>query len=446
MKWSVFAAFFACLVSVNQLSAQDLARSGKTALVLTIDGPIDPISARYLEHGLAKAQADGDELVVIVLDTSNGLQVSMNWMVEEILSSPVPVSVFVSPSGARAASAGVFLAMAAHIAVMAPGTNIGAARPIAAGGGDVIGMEGRNIVNDSIAALARTAALRGRDPAWAEDAVGKNLSLTDSEAVRRHVVDLEAPDLHGLLSALDGMTVRTVSGEKTLHTAGAEVRVSGLRFIDRLLSVLMNPDLAYILLVVGILGIIFELTVPGSLAGGVAGGIALLLSLIGFGSLPTNIGGVLLIALAVILFIVDIKAPTHGVITFGGIISFALGSFLLFPWWLPAAPPSAPEVRVSPITIGIMTSILTLFFLFVISKGAAALSRGISFGEETLVGSWGETVTELVPEGQIRTAGEVWSAYTDGEKIGVGEAVEVIGRDGLRLIVRRATALPGKEA
>ncbi len=411
--------------------------SAGTVLLLTLKGSVDPISARYLSRGLARANADKDRLAVIALDTPGGLESSMDQIVQAILSSEVPVAVFVSPRGARAASAGVFVAMAAHVSAMAPGTHIGAAHPVASGGADIPGDAGRKVLNDTVARLKSIAQMRGRSTDWADAAVRNSESLTDSEAVAARVVDLAAPDLAGLLSAIEGRTVRTAAGDKVLRTAGAAIDKLDMGVIDRLLSILVNPDLAYVLMVVGIFGIIFELASPGFGAPGIAGGIAILLSLLGFGSLPTNLGGAIFIAIAVILFIVDLFVPSHGIWTAGGIVSFVLGSFLLFPPWRPPAFPAAQETGISPITIVVMTALVVLFFTFVIFKGVAAQVRKVSMGSEALEGASGEAVTDLAPDGLVRVAGEAWSARSAGGDIRAGEAVEVTEREGLRLIVRK---------
>ncbi len=429
---------------VFTLAALTVAAQGKIVTVLTLDGEINPITARYVERGLDRARRDGAGLAVIELNTPGGLGSSMDQIVAKILASPVPVAVYVWPQGARAASAGVFVTMAAHVAAMAPGTHIGAAHPVGSGGGDITGVMGEKVLNDSVAELASLAALRGRSSAWADEAVRRSMSLTDADAVSQHVADLAAPDLGGLLAAVDGRSVQLSTGPVVLHTSGAEVRRFRTSFIDWLLGFLVNPDIAYILMVIGIFGVIFELTSPGAIAPGVAGGLALLLAFIGFGSLPTNIGGLVFIVLAVVLFIVDLKAPTHGFLTAGGVVAFVLGSILLFPPWQAPAPsplaglPAAPVVHVSVAAIVVMTILVVGFFTFVLGKGISAQARKIAFGGESLVGSSAVSITALAPEGQVRMGGEQWSARVVQGSVAPGEKVDVVGREGLCLLVRRS--------
>jgi membrane-bound serine protease (ClpP class) len=440
MKGRTLLAIFLICSSASAAVAQ-----GNVAAVLTLSGPVDPISARYILRGLDRAQRDAADVAVIEMDTPGGLGTSMDQIVARILASPIPVVVYVTPSGARAASAGVFIAMAAHITAMAPGTHIGAAHPVTSGGADIPGVMGEKVLNDTTAKLRSLAALRGRPADWADDAVRRSLSLTDSEAAARHVAEIVVPSLGELLSRIDGRTVRTSAGDTILRTSGAEVRRYRMTFMDWILAFLVNPDIAYILLVIGIFGVIFELSSPGAIAPGVAGGIALLLAFIAFGNLPTNIGGIIFIALAVGLFLVDLKAPTHGLLTAGGVVAFVLGSFLLFPpWRLPepraeaGVPLAAAPVGISVVVIVIMTVLVVAFFTFVLGKGIRAQARRISFGTEALVGGAGTAVTELAPEGLILLGGEQWSARAVEGGIGSGERVEVLGRDGLRLLVRRA--------
>jgi len=427
--------------------AMTAAAQGRFAAVLTVSGPIDPISARYVIRGLDRAAREGATLVVIELDTPGGLGSSMDDIVARILASPVPVAVYVAPPGARAASAGVFIAMAAHVAAMAPGTHIGAAHPVGSGGSDIPGAMGEKILNDSVAKLKALADLRGRPSAWADEAVRRSASITDSQAVSRGVVDLSAPSLGDLLQRLDGRSVRTQDGSVKLLTSGAEVRRIRPTFIDAILAFLVNPDIAYILMTIGIFGVIFELTSPGAIAPGVVGAIALLMAFIGFGNLPTNVGGIVFIALAIVLFIVDIKTPTHGFLTAGGVVAFALGSLLLFPPWrggaaknlpVPAVPGLAPpSVGISWAVIVVMTVLVAAFFIFVLGKGIRAQARRVSFGVEGLEGGVGTVVTDCAPEGQVRLGGEQWSARSVEGPLAPGETVEVVGRDGLSLLVRR---------
>jgi membrane-bound serine protease (ClpP class) len=423
----------------------------KVVTVLTLDGAIDQISARYLIRGLDRAQRDHAEIAVIEMNTPGGLGLSMDAVVSRILSSPVPVAVYVTPQGARAASAGVFLAMAAHVAAMAPGTHIGAAHPVDSSGADIQGAMGDKVLNDSVANLKSLALLRGRSADWADDAVRRSASLTESEATARHVVDVTSPTLADLLAAIDGRVVKTADGTVTLHTAAVEIRPLPMTIVDRFLGFIVNPDLAYILLVLGILGVIFELTSPGAIAPGVVGALSLLIAFISFGSLPTNVGGIVFIVLAVVLFIVDLKAPTHGFLTAGGVVAFVLGSLLLFPPWRGAAGSAAAaptgrftvDISISPVLIVVMTVLIAAFFTFVLAKGIGAQARKVSFGAEMLPGSAAMALTDLGPEGLVRLGGEQWSAVAEGGMIRAGDRVEVVSRDGLRLVVRRAAQQGG---
>ena len=434
--WRRFSLPLTILILCSLAGAISAWTQGRTVTVLTVDGPIDPISARYVQRGLDAAARDGAALSVIQLDTPGGLSVSMDQIVSRILASPVPVAVYVWPRGARAASAGVFIAMAAQIAAMAPGTHIGAAHPVSSGGADIQGTMGEKVLNDTLAKLKSLTQLRHRNLDWPDQAVRRSLSFTATEAVSRRIVDLTASDLEDLLVKVDGRTVDMPHGTMVLHTRGLEERPFSMNFMDRFLGFLVNPDIAYILLIIGMFGIIFELSHPGIVAPGIAGGIALLLSFISFGSLPTNLGGVLFIVLAIVLFILDIKLPTHGVLTAGGILSFVLGSFLLFPPWRAPRLPSGPVARVSPAIIFLMTALVAAFFVFVVSKGLLAQRRRPTIGTESITGSTGRALTDIDPVGQVQSMGEQWSARSVEGTIHAGESVEVVGREGLTLLVR----------
>ena len=439
----------ACLIAGLFLlaGAMTAAAQNRSAAVLTVSGPIDPISARYVTRAMDRAVREADTVIIIELDTPGGLGSSMDDIVSRIVASPIPVVVYVTPSGARAASAGVFISMAAHVMAMAPGTHIGAAHPVGPNGADIPGAMGEKVLNDSLAKLRALADLRGRPESWADDAVRRSLSLTDSEAISRGVADLSASSLGELLEKLDGRTVKLQDGVVTLHTAGAEVRRIRPTAVDSILAFLINPDLAYILMTIGIFGIIFELTSPGAIAPGVVGALSLLMAFVGFGNLPTNIGGIIFIVLAIALFIVDIKTPTHGFLTAGGVVAFVLGSLLLFPPWRggAASPPTRPaipglaptRVSISVVAIAVMTVLVAAFFIFVLGKGIRAQARRVSFGTEALVGGVATAVTGLAPDGMVKLAGEQWSARCVEGSASPGERVEVVGREGLSLLVRK---------
>jgi len=440
VRTGVIAFLLFALGPVGALFAQGTAspNGGPYVALLTLSGAIDPISASYVEKGITSAERSGAALVVLQLDTPGGMLSSMNGIVEAMLASSVPVAVYVAPAGARAASAGVFLTMAAQIAAMAPGTNIGAAHPVTGGGGDIGGAEGVKIVNDAIAKIRALASLRGRNPGWAADAVSRSVSLTVGEAVSQHVVDLEAGSLAALLTAIDGRTVSLPQGEVVLHTANLPVVSYEMGMGQRFLSFLVDPNIAYILFLLGLIGLIFELHAPGIGLPGVLGGISLIVSLVAFGNLSVNLGGVLVILLALVFFIVDIKAPTHGILTAGGVAALFIGSFLLFPPWRPIALPGWSGGNLSPITIAVMTVVFGLFFVGVVSFGVRAQHRRVTVGSEALVGKSGVAVSALAPTGIVRLGGEEWSATAVGEVIAEGEEVQVLSVEGVHLVVMKS--------
>ncbi len=409
-------------------------------LEVVLAGEINPISSRFLARQIDRAAREQAELLLLELDTPGGLATSMDQMVQKILGSEVPVAVFVYPPGARAASAGVFLAMAAQVAAMAPGTHLGAAHPVAVGavGSSPQGgtME-QKILQDAVAEIRSLAKLRGRNADWAERAVRQSAALTEGEALRQNVVDVVAPTPERLLEQLDGRTLSMASGPRVLHTRGLPLRKVAMGPIERLLDAIVQPNIAYLLFLLGTLGLLFEFTTPGIAAPGVAGGIAVLLALVAFGSLSINLGGLLLLILAAILFIVDLKAPTHGVLTAGAIAAMLLGSFLLFPPWRMPPLPGAPRLRVSPWLILLMTGLFAAFFAAMLSFGLRAQSRKVLTGLGSLPGKEGVALTDLNPGGQVRVAGEEWTATAVSGNILRGEEVQVVGVEGLRLLVRR---------
>lgn len=403
--------------------------------VLYVKGIIDPVTTRYVQRALERTEAS---LYVIVLDTPGGSLQSMRDMVQLILGSRVPVAVYVSPPGARAGSAGTFITLAAHVAAMAPSTSIGAAHPVDAAGGDIPGVLGDKVTQDA-AALARSLAERyGRNAQWAEESVVKSLAITSQEAVRLHVVDLLADDLPSLVAALDGRTVKTVDGEVTLSTRGAVIADTRMTPFESFLHTLVNPDIAYVLWIIGLLAVIIELYHPGAVLPGITGAICLVLAFIVSESLPLNWGGVALIVLALIFFALDIKVSGFA-LSVGGAVALVLGSLILFS---PLTPPSPtlPRLNVNRWLIAGVTAGTAALFLFALSAGFRAQRLRVPVGVQTLVGVEGIVQVDLAPSGIVLAGSESWSAVAEDPPIRAGERVIVTGVDGVRLIVRRAGA------
>jgi membrane-bound serine protease (ClpP class) len=402
---------------------------------IEIEGVISPVTLRLVGLAIDRAQAEGAQALVIQLDTPGGLERSMRSIVQRMMNAEVPVIIYVAPTGARAASAGVFITMAAHVAAMAPATNIGAASPVALGGGGDKTML-KKAENDA-AAFIRTVALeRGRNVDWAEKAVRQAVAITEREAVKLRVVDLVADSLPDLLEKLDGRVVKLPKRTVTLATKGAPVRPIEIGFRDRLLNVISDPNVAYVLMMLGMLGLFFELSNPGVVLPGVIGGISLILAFFAFQSLPINYAGMLLIVFGIVLLVAEIKIVSHGVLAIGGIVSMALGSLMLF---------DAPELgfRVSWWAIVPMVGLTAGMFLFVVAAGVRALARRQLLGPSGLVGTLGVVRERLAPEGQVLIRGELWRAVTQTGPVEPGTRVRVVAVDGLTLRVGKADAEGG---
>ncbi|MBP2679959.1 MAG: Nodulation efficiency protein NfeD, partial [Deltaproteobacteria bacterium] len=357
--------------------------AGKEVLVATIAAPIGPVTADYLSSIIARAEEEDAALVVVELDTPGGLDSSMREMVQAILKSRVPVAVYVSPQGARAASAGVLITLAADVAAMAPGTNIGAAHPVNMGGGAMDNTMSKKVVDNTMsrkvendaAAYARSlAAGRGRNVDWAESAVRESASLSEKDALEKNVVDLVAASLPDLLARIDGREIRKGDRTVTLRTKGAPVIRVPMGLRHRILSALANPNIAYILLMIGIYGIYFELASPGAVLPGVVGGICLLLGFYALQTLSANYAGFLLILLSLLLFFLELKIQSHGALAIGGIVAMALGSLMLF------RESADPYVRVSWTVLGTMVALSAVFFAAVISLAVRSQLRKPSTG------------------------------------------------------------------
>jgi membrane-bound serine protease (ClpP class) len=401
---------------------------------LEVDGVISPITVRLVSGAIERARADGAAALVILLDTPGGLERSMRSIVRDMLNAPVPVVVYVAPTGARAASAGVFITLAAHVAAMAPATNIGAAHPVAVGGGQMDKESAKKIENDA-AAFARTIAIeRGRNADWAEKAVRASVSATEREAVKLGIVDLVAGSLPDLLARVDGRQVKISGGPVTLQTRNATVKPIEVGIRDRFLGLITDPNIAYVLLMLGMLGLFFELANPGVILPGIIGGISLILAFFAFQSLPINYAGLLLILFGIVLFIAEIKIVSHGVLTIGGVVAVLLGSLMLI---------NTPEM---PLAVSWKVIIPTVaatsgIFVFAIGAGLRAQRQKPVTGPEGLVGQIGVVRVAIPAEGEglVFLRGEIWKAVSDGEPIPEGTRVRVVGVDGLTLHVTRAT-------
>jgi membrane-bound serine protease (ClpP class) len=402
--------------------------------VVTVEGVIDPVVAQYLARGIQLAGQDGAQCLVIQIDTPGGSDSAMRDIVQLILNSSVPVVVYVSPAGSRAGSAGVFITIAADIAAMAPGTNIGAAHPVDITG-EITGAMNEKVTNDA-AAYARTLAeRRGRNATWAEEAVRESTSITANEAVTSHVVDLIADDLTDLLEKIDGETLSAAWGARQLATRGAEIRQVPMSLPQEILHAIVDPNIAYLLFTIGILALVAELFHPGAILPGVTGAICLILAFVAFGSLPVNWGGVGLIVLAIVLFILDIKVTGYA-LSIGGVIAFILGSLMIFSPLVPISP-ATPSLVVSRPLIAAMTVAITAFFVFALSAGIRAQRAEVISGVHTLVGATGIASSDLDPVGTVQVKSELWSAVADGaETIREGERVKVLAVEGVRLKVR----------
>lgn len=409
--------------------------------VIEVDGTITPVMARYVDRMIDGAEEDGASALVIELDTPGGLSSAMDDIIRDILESEIPVVVYVSPNGARAASAGVFITYAAHVAVMAPGTRIGSASPIfinesgeASDGSETLQ---RKVTNDAVSQIKNLANLRGRNADWAERAVREADNITADEALQMDVVDLLAPKLSALLDEIDGMTVETAGGQVTLRTKNAEIERSTMSLIEGFLQLLAEPTVAYILLSLGMLGLFLELTNPGAIAPGVIGVLSLLLGLFALGTLPVNWTAVLLLLFAFVLFAIDLFVPSFGMLTIGGVISFVLGSYLLIDADAP------PGFEISQPVIWTVTACIVGFFLWLAGSVLKARFRPPYTGKQALVGELGEVRRALSPEGMVYVHGELWSALPDGSvggEIPTGTEVVVVATERMRLRVRPATA------
>jgi len=398
--------------------------------VITVDSAITPAVAKYVTRAIDQSGADGSAGIIILLDTPGGLDLSMRDIVKKLLNPPLPVIVFVYPSGARAASAGVMITMAAPVAAMAPGTNIGAAHPVAIGiGGKMDETMAKKVENDAVAYVRGIANTRARNADWAEKAVKESVSITSEKALELNVIDVIASDIEELLKKIDGTTIMLPSGNVTLETEGAVINKREMGLRENILITLSNPNVAYLLMMIGLAGLYFEFSNPGAILPGVVGGISLILAFFAMQTLPVNYAGVALIIFGIILFIAEIKIVSHGMLSVAGVISLVLGSVMLFD-------SSVPALRVS---FGVMIPtiiIVSLFFIAVVSLAVKAQMKKPFTGVEGMIGRKGKTITPVHTDGKVFVKGERWNA-SSGEPIEEGTDVRVTGVKGLNLEVEK---------
>jgi len=404
-----------------------------TVQLIVVDGVINPVATEYIVKSIQRAERDKAELLVIEMDTPGGLMESMHRIVKAIQSSTVPIAVYVAPSGSRAGSAGVFITYAAHIAAMAPSTNIGSAHPVFGGGmpgskvdSSTTGTLMEKVVNDAVAKIKSVAKKRGRNAAWAEKAIRESANITETEALKLHVIDYVVPTLDSLLTVLDGKTIALDVGfSKTLRTKNATVQTYEMNWRERFLDSITNPNIAYILMMLGIYGLLFELYSPGAILPGVVGGISLILGLYALQTLSVNYAGILLIVFAIILFLLEIKIPSFGILSIGGVISLVVGSVMLFN-----SPLSFLHVSWGVI-LGVVI-ITLLFFVFAIGMAVKTYRTKPKTGLVGMIGESGEVYKALNPSGTVKLHGEFWKAVSD-QPVEKGAKVRVVAYDNEKL-------------
>ncbi len=427
LKKSAFSCFFALLFFLILPGSVAFCENSDpgSVYIIELEGSINPATADFVVRGLKTANDRGAILAIIRMDTPGGLASSMRTMVKAILNSPIPVVVYVGPRGAGAASAGVMITVAGHVAAMARGTNIGAAHPVGAGGKDIGGTMSEKVVNDMASYARGIAEQKGKNGQWVEKAIRESVSITAEEARDKKVVDLVVEDMDDLLKSLDGREIDLPSGKTTLKTAGLKKIHYTPNLRDKILKIISDPNIAYILMMIGLAGLYFELSHPGAIFPGVIGAISLILAFFSFQTLPVNYAGVVLILLSIIFFIAEVKVASYGILSIGGVIALTLGSLMLFE-----------NMRVS---LKLMLPTIALvggFFVIVAGIAFRALRRKPTGGAEGILGETGVVKGLIEPEGLVFVHGETWRAFSE-ERIEPGEIVEVMGINGLLLNVRK---------
>ena len=427
-KLKIYFLTFA-LILIVLFSVQQVHCAEKTPVfdVITVNATITPPIAEYILHNIDSSAKSGSDGLIILLDTPGGLDLAMRDIAKGILNSSIPIAVYVHPSGARAASAGVIITIAAHVAAMTPGTNIGAAHPVGLGIGGTDKTMMKKVENDAVAYVRGIAIKRGRNADWAEKSVRQSESITAEEALKLKVIDLTAPNLKSLLEQMDNREVSLLSGRKIIITKNAVINEKKMGTRQRVLAAVSDPNIAYILFLVGLAGLYFEFAHPGVILPGVVGGISLILAFFALQTLPVNYAGVLLILFGVILFIAEIKVISHGLLTVGGIISLVLGSLLLFD-------SPDPALRVSWSVMIPTLTVICLFFASVIALVMKAQMRKRRTGKEGMLGEEGRSVTDIFENGKVLIKGEYWNASSD-KPVEKGKRVRIAKVEGLKIKV-----------
>lgn len=394
---------------------------------ITVDGTINPASASFIHRSLKAAEKENASCLLIHLNTPGGLLKSTRVIVGDIMESPVPVVVYVSPAGAHAGSAGVFVTLAAHIAAMAPGTNMGAAHPVSTAPMDSTMNE--KTTNDAVAFIQTIAQKRNRNVTWAEQAVKKSVAIPAADALVLKIIDIISPSTNDLLRQVDGRIVDVNGNSMVMHTKTASVETIEMSFMEKLLNIISDPNIAYILMMLGFYGLLFELYSPGAIFPGIVGVICLILAFYSMHTLPINYAGLALIIFALILFLLEIKVVSHGMLAIGGIISLLLGSFMLID-------PNAAEVlRISRSVILTSAAVTTFFFLFIISLGIKAQRAKPVTGLEAIKGETGTVLDSLQPTGSVMMHGEIWKAESIAGNIEKGARVRITSMKNFTLFV-----------
>jgi len=412
------------------LGGSIISASSSQIEILRVEGTIVPVIADYIDRGITRAEEQNAVACIIELNTPGGLLDSTEKIVQRIMNAKVPVVVYVSPKGAWAASAGTFITLSAHIAAMTPGTTIGAAHPVSGGGQEIPEDQMKKIVEFSAKWMRTIAEERGRNMEEAELAVTESKSFTDVDALNKNLVDLRAESLESLISQINGRRVVLAGGkEVTINTTGYETARNEMNAIERLLQIISDPNIAYILFTLATIGLITEISNPGMIFPGVVGGISLFLAFYSLGVLEAYPGGIALILLGIGLLVAELFITSFGLLTAGGIASLVIGSLILFS--------GSPGIEISRGLIAGVTAGIAAFFIFVIGAIIRGQRRAKATGAEGMVGKLAIAKTPLTPEGKVLAEGELWTARTEGDRIARGEEVIISKVEGLKLRVRR---------